>query len=194
MTPEPNDPLHTPVRALARAVHMFGVLDREHTTEELYRFLRGIRLEVDAAWKDLAEFGSSITAPSDGLARRDHPETSKGAARSIATRAGSMRHHILSQLKRAGGMTDHEIQVALKISGNSQRPRRVELKAAGWVQPQCLLDKDNGTPEVVRRRNPDTGQLCEVWEVTAAGRVALARLAAGQLVLMNRVMEPVDNA
>lgn len=166
-------------RAVARALELLTVLNREHTTEELHARARAVRHELETAQGVLATFGLDIAAPRVGKAVVGAPETSGAAARAIRTRSGSQRHRILRELVDAGPLADWMIQHRLGLLANSERPRRLELMEAGYVRAAT-----GDTDEALTRKDPKTGHACQVWEVTTAGRVALDRLNAGQMVLV----------
>ena len=67
--------------------------------------------------------------------RRDHPQTSRDAADSVAESAASMRGRLLTWLRCRGtaGATDEEMQVGLAMNPSTQRPRRGELVEKGLV-------------------------------------------------------------
>lgn len=71
-----------------------------------------------------------IAAPS-----QSHSETSQDAARRIVPASVTLRARVLDSIRHAGsaGMTDDEIQTELKMNPSTQRPRRIELVAAGLV-------------------------------------------------------------
>lgn len=64
------------------------------------------------------------------------PETRAEAARAIRPTATARREKVLRFIVSRGvrGATDLEVQEALAMDGNTQRPRRVELVAAGLVK------------------------------------------------------------
>lgn len=174
-------------RATARALELLLILDREHTTEELHGNARAVRHELRAIVDSLGLFGLDVPAPREGKARADHPETSQSAARAIATTTGSQRHRILEALA-VRPRTDDELQRDLGLGGNSERPRRVELKEAGYIRPATWEDVAPGQtihpPDgVATRVNPATARACEVWTVTELGWAAFRRLESGQTVL-----------
>lgn len=90
----------------------------------------------------------SVNAP--GLARHDHPATSREAAWRVTPRTGTQRRRVLDAIANRPS-TDEELQQGLRMSGNTERPRRVELVAGGWI---C----DSG----LRRRTADGGEAI-VW-------------------------------
>lgn len=69
------------------------------------------------------------------LTRRDAPDTSRHAALRALPKSGTQRARVLNLLRNVqDGLTDEQMQAALALSPNSQRPRRVELVAGGWVK------------------------------------------------------------
>jgi hypothetical protein len=176
-------------RAAARALELLLILDREHTTEELHGNARAVRHELLSVQDSLGLFALDVPAPREGKVRADAPETGQAAARAIATRSGSQRHKILQEISLAAtGRTDAELQFILHLGGNSERPRRVELKEAGYIRVATWEDIAPGQTmhppdQVATRMNPSTARACEVWTVTELGRAALRKLESGQAVL-----------
>lgn len=80
-------------------------------------------------------------------------ETSREAARSIRPLAAGYRADVLAAIRAAGadGLTDDECQRALAMNPSTQRPRRLELEAAGLVT-------DSG-----RTRLTASGRKAVVW-------------------------------
>lgn len=72
----------------------------------------------------------------DELPAVRHSDTSRAAARSARGEANRYRAMILDHLRLVGaaGATDEEMQERLGVQPNTQRPRRVELVAAGLVE------------------------------------------------------------
>lgn len=173
------DTITLALKAAQRAAELFGVLNREHRTEDLYRAARAVRHEVETIQDLLSVFGQDITNPREGKSASGAPETSQTAARAIRTRSGSQRHTILSTLD-AHPMADWEIQEMTGIGASSQRPRRLELVEAGYVAA-AQQDSEVGGP--ITRKHPVSGLDCQVWRITERGRVALDVLAAGQMVI-----------
>ena len=89
-----------------------------------------------------------------GIVGRAHPDTSKLAALAVMPRTGTQRRAVLDVFHARGdlGATDFEVQEALRMNGNTQRPRRVELVAGGWLV-------DSGERRSVR------GHSMIVWKV-----------------------------
>lgn len=86
----------------------------------------------------------------------EHSPTSQAAADAIAPKVNRLRALVLAAIADAGelGMTDEEIQEFMGMSPNTQRPRRVELVAAGLV-------RDSG-----RKRRTHSGRQAVVWCVS----------------------------
>lgn len=61
---------------------------------------------------------------------------SYAAAESVAQRAATMRQRVLHAIRDAEprGATDEELQGRLFMNPNTERPRRIELRDAGWVE------------------------------------------------------------
>jgi hypothetical protein len=88
-------------------------------------------------------------------------DTSRRAAVTVAPKTGTQRHRVLTVLAASvDGLTDSQIQAYLNLYESSERPRRVELVAAGLVA-------DSG-----RRRCYGGHGEAIVWELTDAGRNA----------------------
>lgn len=82
-----------------------------------------------------------------------HSATSRAAAEQIEPTAGTLRAAVRDWLRaRPDGATDEEMQDGLAMSPSTQRPRRIELVAAGWV-------RDSG-----RTRPTRSGRKAVVWE------------------------------
>jgi len=66
-----------------------------------------------------------------------HSETSRDAAELIEPDVASLRGRVLAYLRKCGekGATDDEMQVALQMNPSTQRPRRIELWKAGFIEP-----------------------------------------------------------
>jgi hypothetical protein len=82
-----------------------------------------------------------------------HSDTSRDAAAKILPAVGTLRRKVLEALQAVGsqGMTDEELQSRLNLTGSTQRPRRIELVAAGLVI-------DSG-----QRRPAESGRSAVVW-------------------------------
>ena len=93
-----------------------------------------------------------------GLARNDHPDTSKEAAEKIGPHQHTQWLEILAFLDNTQGFTDQEMQDRLSMSESSQRPRRKELERMGRVRASG--DK----------RKTRSGRDAQVWVITESGR------------------------
>ena len=82
-------------------------------------------------WRQLDLF-----EPRPGIVGADHPDTSKLAARTIEPRTGTQRRRVLDWciMRAEAGATDLELQEALGLDGNTERPRRLELVHAGYLE------------------------------------------------------------
>jgi hypothetical protein len=98
------------------------------------------------------------------LTGADHPQTSTAAARTALGRTGSGRRRVLAAIAREP-LCDEEIQDRLRMPANTQRPRRVELTTLGFIADSKL------------QRCTVSGAWATVWEITDAGRAALAEAA-----------------
>lgn len=188
------DALTTALAAARRSETLLSVVDREHRSHQVYEAVRAVQTELAAVVRELTALGADVTVARGGKVGRDHPETSRAAARAITTRSGSQRHRILIALGQRP-RADHELQRDVGVVGSSERPRRLELVEAGYVRAAVGRDiagwMDRPAAEKddpVTRENPDTGQQCTVWTITEAGRAALRQLEAGQMV----IFEPGD--
>lgn len=87
-------------------------------------------------------------------AHQRHSATSRDAAKSVASKAETLRAQVLAHIANCGerGATDEEIQLALGMAGNTQRPRRCELAKAGRIKEQG-------------RRKTSTGRSAVVWVI-----------------------------
>lgn len=87
-----------------------------------------------------------------------HSKTSKAAAVEVPN-AETMRRAVLDVLlEYPAGLTDERMQQMLFMRANTQRPRRVELVAGGFVM-------DSGT-----MRPTESGRAATVWVATEKGR------------------------
>jgi hypothetical protein len=116
----------------------------------------------------------SLPDPSaDDIGLFQHPdagaaETQRVAAIEEYPRTGTARLAVLRAIARLPddyGLTDEEIQNALHLNPSTERPRRVELVTAGWVE-------DSG----IRRPTRASGKPAAAWRLTPAGRVAFGAL------------------
>ncbi len=82
--------------------------------------------------------------------------TARQAAERIEPVKTAMQKRVLAFLRERGsrGATDSEMQEALDMGGNTQRPRRIELVAAGHVY-------NSG-----RTRKTTSGRAAVVWKAT----------------------------
>lgn len=80
-----------------------------------------------------------------------HSRTSRAAAINSEPAAGTKRGLALAHLRRQGaaGATDEEMQAQIPMNPNTQRPRRVELVAAGLVRDSGRTRKTAGGDDAV---------------------------------------------
>ncbi len=85
-------------------------------------------------------------------------ETSEAAATKIKGKVRYDRKRVFNLIKSFGtiGATDDHIQYALGMNGNTQRPRRLELEAAGLIK---RLRNDKGKLEKRRTRSGGDGMV-----------------------------------
>lgn len=102
---------------------------------------------------------------SPGIVGSDHPATSKQAARKISIKSGTQRHRVLHLIAGHGpdGVTDERIQ-SYGINANSERPRRIELLEAGFVEAVPYTEATGKTA---------AGLDATLWRVTPKGQAAL---------------------
>lgn len=81
-----------------------------------------------------------------------HSEPSREAADAIKPSVSGLRKRVLTFLERNGAATDEEMQDALEMNPSTQRPRRIELVAAGLV-------RDTG-----RTKKTRAGRNATLWE------------------------------
>ena len=88
-----------------------------------------------------------------GAPRVAGSDTSAAAAELIEPTAGTLRHKVLSYLRKRcqAGATDEQMQLTLGMNPSTQRPRRIELVRAGLV-----WDSN-------RRRKTTSGRQAAVW-------------------------------
>lgn len=60
-------------------------------------------------------------------------ETSREASERIEPHAGTQRSMVLTFIRKCGPVADWEIQGGLVMDASSERPRRIELQAAGLI-------------------------------------------------------------
>lgn len=102
---------------------------------------------------------------SPGIVGSDHPATSKQAARKISIKSGTQRHRVLHLIAGHGpdGVTDERIQ-SYGINANSERPRRIELLEAGFIEAVPYTEATGKTA---------AGLDATLWRVTPKGQAAL---------------------
>jgi repressor of nif and glnA expression len=106
-----------------------------------------------------------LQAQEPGLARADHPETSKEAAASVATRAHTQRERILRMLIALQSPATREcLENALTMKGNSVRPRLRELEDRRLVR----RTGEHGLTS--------SGHKAELLAITERGRQAIAHI------------------
>lgn len=154
--------------AILRALKLAGVLDVEHTTEELHAAFRAVRHELETL--------RGMHVPEAPIPT-SVPEL-KSAHTGRGTQPGSQRHHILGVLAVAA-QADFQVANNLRIDVQVIRRRRHELMAAGWVEPVLL---GSGVRKV---QQAETRRDCTVYQVTDLGITALQRLRSGQTVLFS---------
>jgi hypothetical protein len=177
--------------ALDRAGMLLLVLDREHTHEELYANLRGVRHELAAAQEVLRAPISEAGPPDPGPHRIVLRMPHWAACRAYATQPDSLRHKVLAALgSTILGRTDHELAQLIERPVEVARALRWELLRAGWVQPWespeglhlpggAAVSADG----VWRRRSGPDDRPCRLWSITPSGKVALGKLTSGQEAL-----------
>lgn len=112
----------------------------------------------DSTWKNLPSPDTNAIGKFHGP-DAGAPETERAAAIRVYPRTGTARRIVLDFIGATGerGATDDEMQAALTMGANTQRPRRVELLNAGWIE-------DSGA-----RRKTGTGSDAVAWVLTGAG-------------------------
>lgn len=105
---------------------------------------------------------TSLFDAAEGLARNDHPDTSKAAAKAIAVKSGTLRWRVLFALSYIGAGTAEQLERNLDLSGNTVRPRLVELRKAGMV----IQTEHTATTR--------SGRAACLWQITEAGCDALS--------------------
>jgi hypothetical protein len=168
----PN-PALTLLRHIEQARELLRDLNRSRLPSDVAQVSAGLQYELGAAEEVLRDLAGDAIADLPGKVRNDAPETSRRAARRVVLRTGTQRSAVLSALS-GGGMTGYELQKALGLQPSSERPRRGELVDAGLVQ--VALDQD--TMAVMLRKH--NGSEWRVWEITAAGLLAMITIGAGQ--------------
>jgi hypothetical protein len=174
--------------ALDRIGSLLLVLDREHTHEELYTNLRGVRHELATAQEALRR-PMSPSGPPGSTSRPIVLEMPHWAAcRAYGTQPDSLRHKVLAALgSTILGRTDWELAEAISRPVPTAQELRWELVKAGWVGPWVCpqgLTLPGGTAMsangVWRRRSAPTARPRRVWAITPAGSKALGKLESGQ--------------
>ena len=97
--------------------------------------------------------------------------TSQAAAASLRGHVGRLEAVVLDAIRAAGerGATDAEVEQATGLGGSTVRPRRVWLRAHGYVRQ--ALDDDG---EVVKRPT-QSGRAAVVWIATGETHGDLGR-------------------
>lgn len=160
-------------RAVERVRRLLTVLDREHTTEELYHNLRGVRHELDTITRLL---------PGDIQHARN---TTTSAHRARRTTRNTQGHGVLATLAAWGGQGATVRLLAEKVGCTlpTARTRLNELVAAELAEPR------GRTKDLVTNRKVNT------WVVTEAGRKRLAKLDQEQLpIWVETEKTPPDHA
>lgn len=126
-----------------------------------------LEADIDAARslinEAIAQLISPVTDANEGAVRRDAAPTSRKSAAAVAVRTGTQRARVLIHLAQHGPATDPELQQALGLSPNSERPRRRELVAAGFVADSGQTRKHHEADHAV-------------WTATDTGRAAAGEL------------------
>jgi hypothetical protein len=82
-------------------------------------------------------------------------DTSVAGAVAMAGKAPLLRERVIDALRKHGPLTTFEIAARTGASYRAIQPRTSELRARGKIN-------DSGA----RRRDPETGKLAIVWEIT----------------------------
>jgi len=82
-------------------------------------------------------------------------DTSVAAAVAMVGKAPPLRERVIDALRKYGPLTSFEIAARTGVSYRAIQPRTSELRARGKIT-------DSGA----RRRDPETGKLAIVWEIT----------------------------
>jgi hypothetical protein len=79
--------------------------------------------------------------PVDGKVGKDHPDTSKQAARFVRYAVGTQKAQLLDYVRDGGpdGVTCAEVAGLIGISRNQCATRMGELRDDGWVEPKLGL-------------------------------------------------------
>lgn len=88
-------------------------------------------LLIQPAWTSSAVEPCRCSGP-----YQPHSPESMAAAERQRPRSGTARARVLDFIESRGGAgaTDEEIQIGLEMSESTERPRRIELAAAGWIE------------------------------------------------------------
>jgi len=99
------------------------------------------------------------------LARRDAPQTSKLAARTVKQFAAQQHATIVQVLRDhgAGGLTVHEIAVYCRLDAHAIGKRIGELEAAKIVETSIVPDGDSPDGYTVMTRRTPSGRSARVW-------------------------------
>lgn len=163
-----SDPLRDALRAVERAREISRGLNQSTRLPDVLHVAAGIQSElliIESSLRNaLGAALSDAVGDRPGLARADHPETSRAAARAVTVKSGSGRGLLLRALRDSGSLTDYEMQNATGLKASTQRPRRVELVDMGLVRPSA---------ELTRRHE---GSAWTVWVLTPLGVSAAAEL------------------
>lgn len=173
----PN-PALTLLQHIQQARELLRDLNRSRVPGDINQVAAGLQHELEGAEQVLRDLAGDALGDMEGKVRNDAPETSRRAARRVVLRTGTQRSGVLSALENLGSMTDYQLQQALDLQPSSERPRRGELVDAGLVQVAYDV---KGSPQT-REHN---GSEWRVWEITPAGRLAVATIGAGQQMTFN---------
>lgn len=102
----------------------------------------------------LQQAGWTLHPPGSSCIGDDHAyagktDTSYGASIYVLPRTGTVRERVLSWLRLHGPLTDPELQQQLGLRPNSERPRRVELVAGGFVRDSGRRKKHRGREHII---------------------------------------------
>lgn len=128
------------------------------TEDECNAIAQGVYNVLDAIdTLDRLAVTRETTANREGPTGRDHPATSRRAAKLNMPRSGTQRATVLVALFNGGGMTDEQIARVTGLGHNSVRPRRIELVELGLVRPTVAV------------RTTRAGAAATVWATTELG-------------------------
>ena len=77
---------------------------------------------------------TTVRAHERRLPYQRHSETSRAAAQAARPNARTAREAVMDCIRDHGPLADREIQNLLGLEGSSERPRRIELAAAGRIE------------------------------------------------------------